>query len=244
MGFTADLSSSGVRAVPTVARMRVLTETVFTGMSIQTFTHGQTFVEPGGLAASIEVPAGGSVAIVSNGLKCMHPTSSSAQVMYTYAAPTLANIVGLARWHRGDFAIWNHYVDTNMGATGFATIMLMNGGYPGCGIGIRRRANVFGDHWFGSEVNPQLRGTTNATDLVVCAYVRRAPVEVDILFGAWTNGWPEFGSLSLGGTIFGTPSYANLRDADSFQLTVAGGGVTGDTTKYMVTDRWRITSWD
>lgn len=248
MGFSASVQRRGTESPPSLVRsygprMSVLHETVFTGMPLQSFTNGQTFIEPGGLSATVSIPAGGSIAIVSGGLKCMHQTSSSAQVQYTYAAPQLSSMLGANRWRRGQWAWWTHYVDVNKGSTGFSTILTMNASYPGCGIAIRRRASVFGDYWFGPESNPRLRGTTNQTNLVVCVYARR-PWEFDILYGPWDDGWPGFESLTLGGTIFGNPSYANVADISSVSVDAAGGGYTGLTAEYMTTDRWRLTTWD
>lgn len=239
-----DLSPRGLNNRTTVRRsygprMTTLTETVFAGMPVQSLVAG-TFAQPNGLSASIGIPSGAAVAIVSGGLKVNHPTSSSAETSFYYPAPQLRDLLGAERWRRGKWAIWTHIAAAS---TTWQYAIGLDGGYPNHGFNMRKRtAGLFGGYWLGSEVETQLRGTSSAAD-VACLYLR-SPYNVEYLYGNWSNGWPEFEALTLGGMVNGAPSYANARNVESFLLAIGGGGYSGNTANYMTVDRWRITTWD
>lgn len=241
-----DLSPRGINNRLTIQRsygerMTTLAETVFAGMPTQSFTNGQTFVQYNGLSAVCSIPSGGSVAIVSDGLKVNHPTSSSSEVAFYYPAPMVSKVVGAARWRRGRWACWTRIAAAS---TTWQYVMGFDGNYPAHGFNIRKRtAGLFGGYWLGSEVDTQLRGTSSGAN-VACMYWR-SPYSVEYLYGNTVNGaWPDFESLTLGGMVNGAPSYANARNVDSFLLNICGGGYSGNTANYMTVAGWRITTWD
>lgn len=231
----------------------ILKETVFAGMTPQTFADGVT-VALDGLNYAAAVPAGASVSIVATGLQIVGATSASAEVNFALLAgsPQLKNIVTNARFRRGRWAIWFRWASYSFGsATSPYLFSSPNTQYPNHGLIIGRAKNsngcpntsiggVFTQRWWQAGIstsNPAF--TTNDCFCVVFNGSRTA----DVYSGVFSGGWPAIDDMThLSAVDFAATSEStHWRD---ISLWTPYHTVSGGTTVSLIVDRWRVTAYD
>jgi len=249
----------------------VVHETVFAGMPTASYANGNT-PTLNGLTYNVGIGAGGTVAIVADGLQHTHPTGAT-ETAFALAAPIWTTLLGNSILRRGRFAVWAHVSSYALVSTACWSYILNWGApYSSMGGGFRRIRNTQGGvatatgsvgawaYYNGADVANVLSGNAeivdngsatnhSALDNVVCAYFRNW-YEWDYYYGTWASGWPLLEDMKHGRRFYCGPLIntieggQKLRDPRTWSLGLGGGGASSNIGNGITIARWRMTYWN
>jgi hypothetical protein len=248
---------------PGIGTLHVLKETVFAGITPQSFSNGVTYTIDG--SGYTCTTGNGTVDIVTAGLQLRRNTLASSDASFNITPGNtgdFASIVGEARFRRGRWALWTrvasyNYTNASGLVYGIAADLFKAG--TKWGVSLRREKNLRGapntatggitvsTYWNGSE--PAISSYPGvSTDDVYVAYAR-TPETIDLYHGVYSGGWPTMESMTMTGTIqLQTTQWVGTGAApvaaDVAIRFILGGAAASSGTYEIVIDRWRLVTYE
>lgn len=265
------MAGSGGSVGGAAAAMSVVHETVFAGMTPQSFTSGVNVTLSDGVVYAPSIPGGGSLSITANGLRVQQGSSAENFMWISPANQSsgrsiLHDKIGSAALRTRRWGVWTRLHSYTLAASAhWFYITILGNSYPKNFFGVRRGRNVASapntatggllrwiargvDHVSSLSANAD---TDSATDVwhdtgeLVTLMLFKDPWTIDYYYGDWSSGWPDIADMKFGGGVDTRDNYnsnSHISMRDPRMWHLGFGGGQGYSTSTEFTvDRFRLT---